>query len=77
MLHETVIIEKKTPYGIVKVGFVIIDIINEEEQIYGLIAQHRIVIGKLIAGNNWLLSENIDLLNISIIENVVHKGVVI
>ena len=72
---DTVEIYVKTTFGVVSVVFTIIDVINEKNKIYALVAQHRVVVGQLLVGDNWKLSESIDLIDIEPLQNVLHKGV--
>jgi len=76
MLNKTVIIEVQSTFGVVKVEFIIIDIINEKQQMYALLAQHKVVVGQMLVNGHWRLSQSIDLMDIDIIQNVLHKGVV-
>lgn len=65
-ISHVVTIEVPTEFGKMKVDFTIVDVINRHQEIYALIAQHRLVIGQFMDDNTWMLSKSIDLLDIPI-----------
>jgi len=66
-LFDKVQVDVKTQFGMIKVDFTVVDVINEPNKIYALIAQKRLVIGQLMSGNEyWRLSDSINLLDIPI-----------
>lgn len=69
-LFDKVQIAVQTGYGTVDVEFTIIAIINEHNQVYGLIAQNRVAKGQYMCNNTWRLSEPIDLMSVSTLDTL-------
>ena len=66
---DVLIISVKSPLGPTNVTFTVIDTLNEQEHIYVLMAQKRIVAAQYMVNNTWRMSASIDLLNFLIPED--------
>jgi len=74
---DKVQIAVKTAYGEINVDFTIIAVLSNHT--YGLVAQDKVVVGHHRVGNQWVLSEHVDLLDLkeNIVQDVFHRGVVV
>lgn len=76
-INDKVKVEVNTPFGIIPVEFTIISVLSEDQNIFGLIAQNRIIVGQYMIDDTWRFSEHIDLFDLipGIIPNLVHQNV--